>query len=215
MIRRTALALGAAAVLTGGLAAPALTAAKPAASSLSADDQALVKQATDYLQNLKTVQGKFTQTSANGATSTGTFYMQRPGKARFQYDPPAQMLIVSDGYNVKVADFRLKTFDSYPLGRTPLELLLAREVRLDRGVAITGVERTPTGFSITAVDPHKKAQGRITIHFSQSPTALRGWTVLDAQGQQTRVVLGDLKPVSSLDPNLFVLRDSRPRSGRP
>jgi outer membrane lipoprotein-sorting protein len=125
------------------------------------------------------------------------------------------MLIVSDGYNVKVADRRLKTVDSYPLGRTPLVLLLAREVRLDRGVSITDVSETPAGFSITAVDPRRQAEGRITISFAKDPVALRGWTVVDAQGQQTRVTLTGLKPTPNLDASLFVLRDNRPRSGRP
>jgi outer membrane lipoprotein-sorting protein len=182
---------------------------------LSDDDKAAVDKATAYLQDLKTVSGRFTQVSANGATSTGQFYMQRPGKARFQYDPPAQMLVVSDGHNVSIYDQRLKSFDQYPLGSTPLVLLLAREVRLDRGVIITGVERTDQGFSINARDARKQAEGRLTLNFSNEPVALKGWTIVDGQGQETRVRLGTLSPVSGLDPSLFTLRDPRARSGRP
>jgi outer membrane lipoprotein-sorting protein len=191
--------------------APALAATAP----LSPADQALVDQATAYLQGLKTVTGHFTQVSANGATSTGTFYMQRPGKARFQYDPPAQMVVVSDGYNVSVVDMRLKTHDQYPLGRTPLVILLARQVRLDRGVVVTQVDQTADGFAITARDGRKEASGRITLDFGKDPVALRGWSVIDAQGRETRVSLGALAPVSDLDPNLFVIQDDRVRSGRP
>jgi outer membrane lipoprotein-sorting protein len=182
---------------------------------LSPDDQALVDKATAYLQGLKTETGRFTQVSSNGATSTGMFYMQRPGKARFQYDPPAQMVVVSDGYNVSVVDARLKTHDQYPLGRTPLVILLARQVRLDRGVVVTAVDQTADGFSITARDGRKEASGRITLNFSNDPIALRGWSVIDAQGRETRVTLGGLTPVSDLDPNLFVIQDDRARSGRP
>lgn len=186
-----------------------------AALSLSPDDQALVDKATAYLQGLKSVTGRFVQNSFNGSTSTGAFYMQRPGKARFQYDPPAEMVVVSDGYNVSVVDSRLKTHNQYPLGRTPLVILLAREVRLDRGVVVSQVDRTADGFSITARDGRKEAAGRITLDFGQDPIALRGWSVIDAQGRQTRVTLGVLTPVSDLDPNLFVIQDDRARSGRP
>jgi len=186
-----------------------------AALSLSPDDQALVDKATAYLQGLKSVTGRFVQNSFNGSTSTGAFYMQRPGKARFQYDPPAEMVVVSDGYNVSVVDSRLKTHNQYPLGRTPLVILLAREVRLDRGVVVSQVDRTADGFSITARDGRKEAAGRITLDFGQDPIALRGWSVIDAQGGQTRVTLGVLTPVSDLDPNLFVIQDDRARSGRP
>jgi outer membrane lipoprotein-sorting protein len=186
-----------------------------ASSSLSPDDQALVDKATAYLQGLKSVTGRFTQGSFNGATSTGVFYMQRPGKARFQYDPPAQMVVVSDGYNVSVVDSRLKTHDQYPLGRTPLVILLARQVRLDRGVVVTQVDQTADGFAITARDGRKEAAGRITLNFSNDPITLRGWSVIDAQGRETKVTLGVLTAVSDLDPSLFTIQDDRARSGRP
>jgi outer membrane lipoprotein-sorting protein len=200
-----------AATLGAGSPAPAIA----AASSLSPDDQALVDKATAYLQGLKSVTGRFVQNSFNGSTSTGVFYMQRPGKAHFQYDPPAQMVVVSDGYNVSVVDGRLKTHNQYPLGRTPLVILLAREVRLDRGVVVTQVDRSADGFSIMARDGRKDAAGRITLDFGQDPIALRGWSVIDAQGRETRVTLGALTPVSDLDPNLFVIQDDRAHSGRP
>ncbi len=197
----------------GGALAPAVLAAP--AVALSAEDKALVDQATDYLQGLKSVSGRFTQIDAAGATSTGQFYMQRPGKARFQYDEPAQMVVVSDGANVSILDRRLKSFDQYPLGATPLVLLLARQVRLDRGVAITGVETSDTGFSINARDARRQAEGRLTLYFSKDPVALRGWTIVDAQGQETRVRLGELRPVADLDPQLFTLRDPRIHTGKP
>ncbi len=186
-----------------------------ASSSLAPEDQALVDKATVYLQGLKSVTGRFTQASFNGSTSTGIFYMQRPGKARFQYDPPAQMVVVSDGYNVSVVDFRLKTHDQYPLSRTPLDILLARQVRLDRGVVVTQVDQTADGFAITAREGRKESGGRITLNFSNDPIALRGWSVIDAQGRETKVTLGALTPVSDLDPNLFTIQDDRARSGRP
>ncbi len=208
-------ALAAALTLAAGGGLPPAAAVAAPAAALSPDDQALVQRATDYLQNLKTVSGRFTQLSASGAASTGQFYMQRPGKARFQYDPPAQLLVVSDGYNVSIYDARLKSFDQYPLGQTPLVLLLGRQVRFDRGVVVTSVDRTAEGFSITARDARKQAEGRITIYFGGDPMALKGWTVVDAQGQETRVRLGALVPASSLAPALFVLRNPRAPAGRP
>src|SRR4051794_36940739 len=175
MHRRTFLSSG----IAAGLAVVAAPFAAGAAVSagLNEEAKALVAKATAYIQGLKTVSGKFTQTAPNGAVSTGTFSMKRPGKARFQYDAPAEMVIVSDGSNVSVYDGRLKTFDRYPLSRTPLVLLLAREVRLDRGVVISSVDRTPSGFTINARDGRKEAEGRIALVFSDDPVALRGWTL--------------------------------------
>ena len=219
-IRRAALGLTSLAAIALISAAPALAAdaiapvAQTTSPQLSAEDKALVQKATDYIQDLKGVQGRFTQTDPKGHTSTGIFYMQRPGKARFQYDPPAQLLVVSDGSNVSVYDRKLKTFDQYPLAQTPLTLLLADTVRLDHGVIVSAVDKTRTDFAITARDSHRQTQGRIVITFAQSPTMLKGWTVIDAQGQKTDVKLGTLTSKAKLDPKLFILHDPRPPSAR-
>ncbi|MEJ2815556.1 outer-membrane lipoprotein carrier protein LolA [Caulobacter sp. CCG-8] len=203
-------------ILATGLAlaaAPAF-AAQTAAAKLSAEDQALVDKATAYIQTLGSAKGRFIQTDARGTQTQGTFYLQRPGKARFAYDGPNGLLVVSNGSSVNISDPRLKTFESYPLSRTPLVLLLAREVRLDRGVTITGVRKLADGFSIQAVDAKKETRGRIELNFSSGPD-LVGWTVTDAKGAETRVRLVDFEKTSGLDPKLFVLNDPRRRVGKP
>lgn len=185
-----------------------------AQSGLSAEDAALVGKAQAYLQGLSRAKGRFVQTSPRGAVTRGAIYLQRPGKARFQYDPPSNLLVVADGHNVSVWDARLKTFDRYPLGATPLSLFLAKTIRLNEGVVITGVRRFADGFTIIARDGRRQTEGQVSLTFSNTPVALREWVLTDAQGGSTRVALSSLEPVASLDPKLFVLRDPRPRSGR-
>jgi outer membrane lipoprotein-sorting protein len=189
-------------------------AAQQAAAVLSAEDQALVDKATAYIQTLGSAKGRFVQTDARGTRTQGTIWLQRPGKARFAYDGPAGLLVVSNGNNVNIFDSRLKTFESYPLSRTPLALLLAREVRLDRGVTITGVRKLADGFTITAQDAKRQTLGRISLDFG-ADAALMGWTVTDVKGGETRVRLVDFEKTSGLDPKLFVLTDPRRRVGKP
>jgi len=190
-------------------ASPGLIAAahagEPPAPTLSAADEALVARAATYIEGLHAVEGRFVQIDPKGAEETGRVYLQRPGKARFQYDPPAQLLVVSDGDTVSIYDRKLKSFDQYPLNQTPLALLLASNLHWDRAVVITSVDRTPGGFTIEAKDAHKVAQGRIAFAFSDAPLALKGWTVVDAQNQKTEVRLGPLKARTALDPRLFTL----------
>lgn len=207
-IRRLVLAAGlilAAAVSGGALAAP--IAAPP---PLSVEDKALVDRAAAYLGGLNEMKGRFVQTDARGSVSQGLLYLKRPGRARFAYDPPSSQLVVSDGFNVSIADPRLKTFDRYPLGSTPLSLFLARDVRLDRGVEVTRVDRFSDGFALTARDARHRGAGSVTLAFSDAPMRLREWSLTDAQGQVTRLKITTLEPASGLDPALFVLRDPRP-----
>ena len=204
--RRLILATG----LIAALAGPAV-AGPPPAAPLSAQDQALVDKAGDYLANLAEVKGHFVQTDARGQTVQGELFIKRPGKARFAYDPPSSRLVVSDGFNVSLADPRLKTFDRYPLGSTPLALFLSRDVRTDKTVEITRVDHFSDGFSITARDARHRNAGSVTLTFSDSPTRLREWSLTDGQGQVTQMRI-NLQPASGLDPSLFVLRDPRAKA---
>jgi outer membrane lipoprotein-sorting protein len=194
------------------LAAAAIAPAALAQGALGPDDQALVDKATAYLQNLEEARGRFVQTDARGQLSQGTFFLKRPGKARFEYDAPSGLVVVSDGAAVTVADSRLNTFNRYPLGATPLSLFLAKTIRLDKGVAITGVERQGASFTILARDGHRKTAGQLALTFSETPLRLTNWAVTDAQGRTTRVRPIGLERTSGLDKALFTPVDPRRRA---
>ncbi len=195
--------------LAVALAGPAL-AAKPQLAPLTDADRALVDRAATYLQALTEAKGRFVQTDGRGNVTAGEIFLKRPGKARFAYD--GGLLVVADGANVSIANPQLKTFDSYPLMATPLSIFLARQIRLDKGIVIAQVRRQPDGFSITARDGRKEAEGQITLNFADNPMSLVGWTVADAQGQSTRIQLSGLQRASGLAPGLFVLKDPRPKA---
>lgn len=194
----------------------AALAAAPLASAqeqpgLSALDQADVGRAVAYLQGIDQVKGRFLQTDWGGIQTQGVFYLQRPGRARFVYDPPSSLLVVADGKSVSVSDPRLRTFDRYPLGSTPLSLFLAKDVRFDKGVAITHVDETGDGFMLTARDAAHPNQGQVVLTFSGHPLKLREWRLTDRQGRVTEMRVTQIQPVSGLDPSLFVLDDPRSR----
>ncbi len=202
------LALCTAAAVSLGLAAapaaPTLAQSKNSAP-LSAQERATVQQAAAYLDRLTSAKGRFIQTDPNGRTVTGNFYLKRPGKIRFEYDAPSRMLVVADGKNVKLYDPRLKTFDQYPLSRTPLSLFLSRNIGLEKS-AVSNVVRGANGFSFSARDPRRQAEGYITISFGENPIRLSEWTVVDGQNRRTRVRLTQLTPGPVSD-SLFVLNN--------
>jgi outer membrane lipoprotein-sorting protein len=175
------------------------------AQGVAPGDQQLVDRAVGYLEGLDQARARFVQTDNRGRNVTGEVFLKRPGKARFAYDPPSGLLVVSDGAAVMVQDNRLKSFDRYPLSATPLSLFLARHIRLDRGVTVTRVARMADGFAITARDGKKQTAGQITLSFTETPLALAGWAVTDAQGRTTRVQLQGLQRTSGLDRSLFEL----------
>jgi len=186
-------------------AALGLAFALPALSALadvSQDDMALVERARGYLQRISSAKGRFTQTDPAGHVSAGVIYLRRPGRARFEYDPPSGLVVASNGFRVAVLNRRLGTLDAYPLFATPLGILLSKDIRLDKDVEIGRLTRRPGGFSVIARDAKKKNEGQIAIDFTDAPLALSGWTITNPQGGATKVTLQDFGP-SAAKPNSF------------
>jgi outer membrane lipoprotein-sorting protein len=199
------------------LALGAFAAAGPALaqSGLSAEDRETLGRAQQYLQNLTSARGTFVESGPGGQRRTGTFYLQRPGKMRFEYTNPQGLLVVSDGYNVKRYDPRLNVFRQVPLGQTPLSTFLARTVRFDQGVRVDRITRGQNGaFAIVARDARRPNDGSVVLAFAGNPMRLQEWTITDAQGARTRTQLTSLAAAPGLSSSLFQLRDPTRRPGR-
>jgi outer membrane lipoprotein-sorting protein len=188
--RRAALALFAAPLL---LATPAF--------AVPGDDP-LVARAIGYLDGLVSVKGRFKQSDEKGGEAEGTFYLARPGRARFEYDAPSGLLITCDGKTVIVSDSQRRSFQRVALSSTPLAVFLSDHIRLDRGAQVTAVEHNSDGFSITARGPNAN-EGQITLFFAEKPLRLAGWAVTDAQGHVTRVTLGALISINPPPADFF------------
>jgi outer membrane lipoprotein-sorting protein len=185
------------------LSAAMLLAAAPAVAAPDPQNDALVARAVAYLDGITSVKGRFEQTNDKGGVADGTLYLARPGRARFEYDPPSGLVVTSDGRTVVVTDAKRGTSQHMALSSTPLAIFLADHIRLDHGVQVTRVDRSADGFSITARGPHGLGDGEVTLYFSDGPLRLTGWAVLDAGGHLTRVTLGSLTSMATPAADFF------------
>ncbi|MEM9764654.1 MAG: outer-membrane lipoprotein carrier protein LolA [Pseudomonadota bacterium] len=177
------------------------------AQSFSGDEARDLARISNYLNGTSTLTGEFVQVGPDGDVSTGQFYLRRPGRMRFEYDLPNPALVIADGTWVGVYDRASETLDRYPLGQTPLALLLDERVDLRRAGAVTRIESGNGQIRVTAIDPKEPDQGSITMVFSDQPLELRQWVVLDAQGLTTTVALSETRANIKLDPELFFISD--------
>lgn len=149
---------------------------------------------SNYLNQLTSAEGSFTQINADGTISTGTLYIRRPGKVRFEYNPPEQALVMANNGAVVVFDRKLGGDpETYPLDRTPLGLILARNVDLARANMVVAHGYDGTATTVTAQDPEHPEYGSIQLKFTGDPVELRQWVITDDGGGQTTVVLGALE----------------------
>lgn len=188
------------------LAAPLLLLPQMAvAQALPKAEQASIAQAvTRAVNEITRLQGRFQQTNPDGTTVGGRFWLQRPGKVRFEYDAPSPLLLISDGTNVALQDRRLRTTDRYPLRQTPLYFLLKANVDLERDVIVTGVERRGGNYLLAMRDRRREADGQLVVSFDQATNALEEWTIRDRQGRATRVRLLDATRGSAISASQFV-----------
>jgi outer membrane lipoprotein-sorting protein len=149
---------------------------------------------SQYLNGLDTAQGEFTQINDDGSISTGTILIKRPGRMRFEYNPPDNSLVVAGGGSVVILDRKSnQPPESYPLNQTPLSIILARNVDLGRARMVTGHSYDGTATVVTAQDPENPEYGNIELRFTGNPVELRQWVINDGNGISTTMVLGDLR----------------------
>lgn len=194
--------------LLGGLAA-AVTVQPALAAPLS------LSQLSAYLNSLRTVKTGFTQIADDGTISTGTLFIRRPGRARFEYDPPDKTLVMAGGGQVAVFDPKSNVPpEQYPLNQTPLKLILARNVNLARANMVMAHRSDGTTTSVVAQDPEHPDLGNIELVFSGPPVELRQWVITGSDGARTTVILGGLNAVGSLPAGLFSIPQEVARRGQ-
>lgn len=168
-----------------------------------------------YLNGLQSAEAKFTQINGDGTISTGDILIKRPGRIRFEYDPPEKTLVVAGGRAVAIFDPkagpRPKT---YPLNKTPLSLILAENVDLARAKMVVGHSYDGTATTITAQDPEHPEYGNIQLKFTDSPVELRQWIINDEGGNSTTVILGEMTKDVSLGDTLFNIEAATERQKR-
>ena len=160
---------------------------------------------SDYLNDLQTAEAEFTQLNSDGSISTGRLFIKRPGRARFAYDPPEETLVMAGGGQVAIFDARSNMVEpeQYPLRRTPLNIILERNVDLARRDMVVGHESDDTTTTVIAQDPKNPEYGRIELIFTDAPVELRQWVIVDGAGERTTVVLGEMETGVSLPASLF------------
>jgi outer membrane lipoprotein-sorting protein len=157
-----------------------------------------------YLNSFRTARAEFTQINADGTISTGDLRLRRPGRARFDYDPPNRGLVIAGGGQVAVFDPVSNTRpEQYPLRQTPLNLILSERVDLGRSGMVVAHGADGSSTSITLQDPQNPQYGNIRLVLTDGPVTLRQWVITDDTGTQTTVILGDMATDVSLGSGLF------------
>ena len=157
--------------------------------------QPFLKDVETYINSLKKISGTFTQKSSNGATDSGKFYINKPGKMRLEYKSP--ILLIADGSSIVYEDKQLDQISYIPLDANPASIILNGNITLtgkNPSVKIKQIEDKDTTREITLSTPNEKQAGTITLIFDKKPISLHGWKVRDAQGITTLVTLSDIKP---------------------
>ncbi|MBF9233070.1 outer-membrane lipoprotein carrier protein LolA [Microvirga sp. BT350] len=186
---------------------PVVAAAAGAAATAKVEhlsNQEIVDRANAYFTGLGTLVADFTQIGGDGRRLGGTLYLQRPGKLRFDYDPPATLEVIADGTSVAVRDKKLLTQDLYFIQQTPLKFLLREQVNLGRDIAVTGVTSEPNSVRVNLEDSSTLGgTSRITLYFDPAVQTLTQWRIVDPQGFQTVVMLNKTDRSRRIDQSLF------------
>ncbi|MCB9965961.1 MAG: outer membrane lipoprotein carrier protein LolA [Rhodospirillales bacterium] len=175
----------------------------PAQAAVSDDISAIEK----YLNSLKTAQAKFEQFDPDGELVTGTFYLSRPGRLRFEYDPPLKDFVVADGTFIYFYDAEVQEQSHAPIGQTLADFILRPNLSLNGDIQVKDIKRAAGLLQVTLVQTADPDAGSIMLGLTEKPMTLKKWRVVDAQGAVTEITLTDFKADLKLPDSLFFYRD--------
>lgn len=176
---------------------------QPGGAQSPTDKSASLQKVNTYFNNLKSLKGGFVQTEADNSQKRGKFYIERPGKIRFDYAPPSRLHIISDGEYLAIEDHDLGTTDRYPLNSTPFRLLLSKDVDLARDARILGIVESEISLVVALEDKSQSSGGQIRLFFNKPDMQLKEWMITDPQGQNTKISISDVETNKELAADLF------------
>ncbi|MDQ1080560.1 outer membrane lipoprotein carrier protein LolA [Pseudoroseomonas cervicalis] len=171
------------------------------------NQQALLARAEAYLNSITTLRARFLQIAQNGGSAEGTAFIARPGRMRFDYDPPEPLLLVASDGQFLYYDRELRQPSIVPVSSTPLAFLLRPRISFGGDIEVRGVQRQGGFLQVTVRRRDAPSEGSLTLIFAEEPMELRQWVVVDGQGRQTRVTLNAVETGMNLPRRLFTFND--------
>ena len=165
--------------------------------------QAGVPQIENYFNSMRTLQARFVQSNPNGSIVQGTLSVRRPGRMRFEYDPPSQLKIVADGLQVTMWDPATRDFGQWPIGWTAASFLVKEPLQLSGDLQVDKIDRLNGELHVTVSQARKPQEGKIIVRLAENPLQLRGWSIIDNRGNKVDVALVDVKTGLQLADSLF------------
>lgn len=199
--RRQVLGLG---LVLAGAAAANLVPGFQLLAAAQAAVPATAQKIADHFSSVKSMSGEFVQFGPKGEQTGGKFFLERPGKIRFNYDGASNFRVISDGKSVVILNKKLRTSDLYPLSKTPLKLLLDDKIDLSGG-RVRSVKEEDDLTTIQLADKSVFGNSKITMMFDPKSYELRQWTITDAQGKDTTVMIFNTKEGVSFAPDTFAI----------
>jgi outer membrane lipoprotein-sorting protein len=207
--RRAFMAGAAAAVAVAAFGAPAFLATTTPAFAQAQDT---AQRIADHFSSVKSMTGEFVQFGPRGEQTGGTFYIDRPGRMRFNYEEPSPVRMISDGRSVVIGNQKLGTWDIYPLSKTPLNLLLSERIDLS-GSMVQSVNEEADLTTIVLGDRSMFGDSTITMMFDPQTYELKQWTMRDAQGKDTTVMIMNVQTGVQFADNVFAVPYDQIRGG--
>jgi outer membrane lipoprotein-sorting protein len=165
-------------------------------------DSVAAQKIADHFSSVKTMMGEFVQFGPRGEQTGGKFFIERPGKLRFNFEDPSPVRVIADGNNVAIGNMKLKTWDLYPLSKTPLSLLLSSKIDLSNQM-VRDVKQEPDITTIVLGNKSVFGDSTITLMFDSKTFDLRQWTITDAQNKDTSVMVYNVREGVGLDEKVF------------
>ncbi len=200
ILRIVVLSFGLVLLPLGGTAA---FAAKVQAMAITPDIKASIVKINAYFNSFQTLRGELVQTSPRGRAAKGVFFIAKPGKLRFEVEPPTPYIMASDGKWLTLTNKKMNKGDQFPLAKTPMRLLVSSQLDLLKEADVVSFAQDGGVTTIALSDKKGSIPGQIVLVFNEAQDVLQQWIIIDGKGQRTTVELANIEKDVKINPKLF------------
>lgn len=177
---------------------------------LNAEQKTTLKKISAYLNKVTTLKARFVQRTSKGGYGEGDVWVWRPGRFRFEYDPPNPFLLVADTRMIGYYDFELEEASFIPLGSSPASFFLSKNVDFFRKeISIVGYRETADTVQVAVIETGEAEDGQLSLVFTKNPIELLNWTIVDGKGLSTTVTLIRPKYGVKVNKDMFWAKEMR------
>lgn len=169
--------------------------------NVNSNKEAWTKDTKNYLSNLRSVSGDFSQIDNIGNVSKGIFWISKSGEVAFYYNSPSETRIIYKEGTLYFKESLAKNYQNYKIENNPISLFLNNDEDVEKFINKAIIDNNIGKFKVN-LNRNNERNSLMVILDYPSPI-LRQWKFIDQQKKETNVFFSNIRNLENISEEYF------------